>query len=80
MKEFDPKRFYLATQVLKKLHKYYPPNNYLERRGVISEAQVERIIQLINEGYKQAEIARMLHLAPSTVYNVERRRMRAIQT
>jgi len=79
MKEFDPKRFYNATQALKKLHKYYP-QKYAERRGVISEKQIERVIELINKGYKQAEIARMLQIAPSTVYNVERRRMRAIQT
>ena len=79
MKEFDPKRFYNATQALKKLHKYFP-QTYVERRGVISEKQVERVIELINKGYKQAEIARMLELAPSTVYNVERRRMRATQT
>ena len=79
MKEFNPKRFYEATQALKKLHKYYP-QKYAERRGVISEKQVERVIELINKGYKQAEIARMLQIAPSTVYNVERRRMRAIQT
>jgi len=79
MSEFDPKRFYNATQALKKLHKYHP-QKYIERRGVISEKQIERVIELINKGYKQAEVARMLELAPSTVYNVERRRMRAMQT
>ena len=79
MKEFDPKRFYIATQALKKLDKYFAKKQ-VEQRGVISEAQVQRVIGLINQGHKQAEIARMLQLAPSTVYIVYRRRMRAIPT
>ena len=79
MTQFDPERFYRATQALKLISKYWEPRKTVERAGALTPTQIASICQLITEGKRQAEIARMLQVAPSTVYNVERRHLRAQQ-
>ena len=79
MTDYDPERFYRATQALKLISKYWEPRKTVERAGALTPTQIKSICKLITEGKRQAEIARMLQVAPSTVYNVERRHLRAQQ-
>jgi len=70
-------RFYRATQALKILPKYYEGKPTYDTS--LSEEKKQQILDLLSQRIKKAEIARRVEVAASTVYNFERRYLRAIE-
>ena len=54
------------------------PKSHAKRQS-LSDEEIERIGRLYSEGVTQADIARAVKIAPSSVYNVVRRHLRQLE-
>jgi len=69
--------FYRATQALKKLPDMYGRSSNRPAPKKLTEAQIDRIGELYQQGYTKAAISREMGLAQSTIYNAVRRFIRS---
>jgi|TARA_R110001583_G_scaffold181364_1_gene338580 DNA-binding NarL/FixJ family response regulator len=72
-------KFLRAIRAQDDVHKRFEKPKVYEKRQPLTEAEVERVARLYREGVTQAEIARAVKIAPSSVYNVVRRHLRQLE-
>tara|TARA_R100001163_G_C5039658_1_gene178095 strand:+ start:564 stop:797 length:234 start_codon:yes stop_codon:yes gene_type:complete len=71
-------KFLKAIRAQDDAHRLFEKPKVYEKRKPLTDEEVERVARLYSEGVTQAEIARAIKIAPSSVYNVVRRHLRRL--